>query len=114
MTVKRLHFIIVYRRNEDNQKLFVLKGSITESLLHHVKKQREKDIQLSCIDTLKVLVVNNEQSQQAAIAQNAIDPINAVLKRSRQNRVQLSCSSALWALAGTCLQNIEHKSTKVG
>ena len=50
------------RGHEENQNLFVKKGSIVNKLLSIIKEWRVRDIQLSCIDLIKILTQNNKVS----------------------------------------------------
>ena len=60
-----------------------------------------KDIQLSAVDTIHMVVDDNNYTQKYVMQEGAIGPLMTLLRRSKVQIFQEKTASALWALAGS-------------
>lgn len=65
---------------------------------------KNKEIQLSAVDTTHMLVDDNSYTQKYMIQEGAINPLMTLLRRSKNQVVQEKTASALWALAGNGIE----------
>ena len=88
----------ITRRHEVNQNAIVDSGAVPAIIA--LVNFKNKDIQLSAVDTLHMLVDDNNYTQQYVMQEGALNPLMTLLRRSKNQTVQEKTASALWALAG--------------
>lgn len=103
----------ITRHHEINQNAIVDGGSvpIIISLIH--LKNKDNSIQLSAVDTIHMLVDGNAYTQKFVMQEGAINPLMTLLRRSKTPIVQEKTASALWALAGSGVEERRAMATRM-
>lgn len=89
----------ITRHHEVNQNAIADGGAIP--IIISLINLKNKDIQLSAVDTIHMLVDGNSYTQKYVMQEGAIGPLMLLLRRSKTPIVQEKTASALWALAGS-------------
>ncbi|CAH1779553.1 unnamed protein product [Owenia fusiformis] len=99
----------IIKNNENNQTAFVDEGVGPHVIM--LLKVKHKDLQLCAVDTLESMAHNNNHAQKAILQEGAVEPLMTLLKKSRAPGMQEKTANALWALAGS---NIEERTVMAG
>lgn len=89
----------ITRRHEVNQNAVASGGAVPNIIA--LCNINEREIQLSAVDAIHMLVEGNSYTQKLLVAEGAINPLMVLLRRSKSQIVQEKTASALWALAGS-------------
>lgn len=101
----------ITRHHEVNQNAVVDSGIVTAIIaLCNIKN---RDIQLSAVDTIHMLVEGNSYTQKYLIQEGAINPLMTLLRRSKTQIVQEKTASSLWALAGSAVEDRRTMATRI-
>ena len=89
----------ICRRHEVIQRAVVDSGIVPSIIA--LCNLKNRDIQLSAVDTIHMVVEGNSYTQKVMMLQGAINPLMLLLRRSKNQVVQEKTASSLWALAGS-------------
>jgi len=88
----------VSRKHEVNQNAIV--DCKAMPVIIALTNLKNRDIQLSAVDTIHHLVEGNSYTQRVTMREGAINPLMTLLKRSKTQVIQEKTAGALWGLAG--------------
>ncbi|XP_040185296.1 ankyrin and armadillo repeat-containing protein-like [Rana temporaria] len=98
--------------HQNNQSILINENA--GLCLHHMMKSKNRDVQMSAVETLYRLVEGNPHTRRRVLESGNLSSLIHLLRRSKSQRTQEAVARALWTLAGDEMEAQRMVAARIG